>query len=236
MIYIPRWRYSCVHQPSKNQRTSYGHFAWPCSCKTCTSGCQYTKIDYLDRPPRLQNISMNYIRDLKPHIGSEKTLVISDGDPHNENIHASVDSVFLFNIPQGMLLPYDRHQHEILMHHVCDKECSQIIYAAPSQAAFLTNLENSGSPRSLHLAIKFHLAVLLRKKEDRFLADSVRNQILLELYAIEQCKLLMNYFFIRKKIDHGELKVKGLVPQINSSRFKSIFLNGIHYNNLLTMN
>lgn len=179
---------------------------------------------------------MNYIRDLKPHIGSEKTLVISDGDPHKENIHAFVDSVFVFNIPQGMLLPYDRHQHEILMHHVCDKECSQIIYTAPSQAAFLKNLENSGSPRSLHLAIKFHLGVLLRKKEDRILEDAIRNQILLELYTIEQCKLLMNYFFIRKKIDHGELNVKGLVPQMSSDRLISIFLNGIHYNNLLTMN
>ena len=60
--------------------------------------------------------------------------------------------------------------------------------------------------------------------------------MLMELYTIEQCKLLMEYFFIRKKVDHGELKVKGLVPKMGSSQFKSIFLNGVDYDNLFTMN
>ena len=179
---------------------------------------------------------MNYITDLKPHIGSEKTLVISAGNSNRERHTAFVESIFVFNIPQGMLFKYDRHQQETLLHHICELECSQVIYLAPSQLTFLEYLENRDSPRSLHRAIKFHLSVLLRNKEDSVIRDHIKQQMLIELYAIEQCKLLMDYFFIRKKVDHGELKVKGLVPQISSGRFKSIFLNGVDYNTLLTMN
>jgi hypothetical protein len=179
---------------------------------------------------------MNYITDLQPHIGSEKTLVIFAGNSNRQRHTAFLESIFVFNIPQGMLLKYDRDQQETLLHHICEKECSQIIYLAPSQTTFLEHLENCDSPRSPHLAIKFHLSVLLRNKEGSVIRDHIKRQMLIELYAIEQCKLLMDYFFIRKKVDHGELKVKGLVPQINGGRFKSIFFNGIDYNNLLTMN
>lgn len=179
---------------------------------------------------------MNHMIDLKPHIGSEKTLVISGDEPGTEKHQSFVDSVFVFNIPQGMLFRYDPHQHEMLLHHVCEKECSQIIYVAPSQPAFLEHLENSNSPRSLHLALKFHLSVLLREHKDRAIQTHIRRQMLLELHAIQQCKLLMDYFFIRKRIDQRNLKLKGLVAQMNSGCFKSVFFNGISYNNLLTMN
>lgn len=187
--------------------------------------------------PKFQLHDMNYnIIDLKPHIGSEKTLVISGNGPDTGKYQPFVDSVYVFNIPQGMLFPYDPHQHEMLLHHVFEKECSQIIYVAPSQPAFLEYLEKSDSPRSLHLAVKFHLSVLLKKHEDRAIPDHIRRQILLELYAIKQCKLLMDFFFVRKKIEQGDLKLKGLVTQISSGHFKSIFFNGIAYNNLLTLN
>jgi hypothetical protein len=180
---------------------------------------------------------MNYnIIDLKTHIGSEKTLVISGNGPDTDKYHPFVDSVYVSNIPQGMLFPYDPQQQEMLLHHVFEKECSQIIYVAPSQSAFLEYLEKIDSPRSLHLAVKFHLSVLLRKQEDRAIPDHIRRQILLELYAIKQCKLLMDYFFIRKKIEQGDLKLKGLVTQISTGHIKSIFFNGIAYNTLLTLN
>jgi hypothetical protein len=177
---------------------------------------------------------MNHITDLNPHIGSEKTLVISAGDTKTERYSSFVDSVFVFNVPQGKLFRYDRHQQEILLHHICERECSQVIYVAKS-----TSLEHLGlreSPASIHLAIKFHLSVLLRNKEDSVIPHHIKRQMLIELYTIEQCKLLMEYFFIRKKVDHGELKVKGLVPQMSNNQFKSIFLNGVEYDNLFTMN
>lgn len=177
---------------------------------------------------------MNYITDLNPHIGSEKTLVISAGVTKHERYPSFVDSVFVFNVRQGKLFRYDRHQQEILLHHICERECSQIIYVA--QSTFLEQLGPRESPASLHLAIKFNLSVLLRNKEDSVIRHDIKRQMLMELYTIEQCKLLMEYFFIRKKVDHGELKVKGLVPKMGSSQFKSIFLNGVDYDNLFTMN
>lgn len=179
---------------------------------------------------------MNYILDLKPHIGSERTLIITGGDHNDEREGTSNSGVFVFTTPQGMLFRYDPQQHETLLHHVCEKECSQIIYVAPTQRSFLEHLENKDSPGSLHRAVKYHLDVLLREHTDSPIPYSIRQQILLELYAIEQCKLLMEYFFIRKKIDQRDLKLKGLVVQLNSEQLKTIFFNGIVYNNLLTMN
>lgn len=179
---------------------------------------------------------MNYIIDLKPHIGAEKTLVISGGGSEIEGQYASIDSVFLYNIPQGMLFRYDPHQHEMLMHHVCEKGCSQIIYVSPSEPSFLDYLENSDSPGSVHLALKFHLSVLLRRHQDSAIRPYIKRQMLLEIFAIEQCKLLMEYFFISKKIDQRNLKLKGLVPQMNGRIYNSVFFNGISYNDLLTLN
>ncbi len=179
---------------------------------------------------------MNYLADLKPHIGSEKTLVISGGHPNHKEPNPIIDSVYLFDIPQGMLSRYDRSQYEILMHYICEQECSQVIYVAPRQPAMFEALENSDSPRSLHLSIKFHLSVLLGKHEDRVVSNQVRRQMLLELYTIEQCKMLMEYFFIKRKIDQGDLKLKGLVSQMGSEKFESVFFNGISYNNLITLN
>lgn len=179
---------------------------------------------------------MNYIIDLKPHIGAEKTLVISGGGSEIEGQYASIDSVFLYNIPEGMLYRYDPHQHEMLMQYICEKGCSQIIYVAPSQPSFLDYLENNDSPGSVHLALKFSLSVLLRKHQDCAIRPYIRRQMLVEIFAIEQCKLLMEYFFISRKIDQGNLKLKGLVPQMKNGIFKSVFFNGISYNDLVTLN
>lgn len=179
---------------------------------------------------------MNYLTDLKPHIGSEKTLIVSGGHPNHSEPQPAIDSVYLFDIPQGTLSRYDRRLNEILLHYICEQEYSQVIYLAPRQPALFEALENSDSPKSLHLALKFHLSVLLRKQEDKIVPSEIRRQILLEIYTIEQCKLLMDYFYIRRKIDQGDLKLKGLVSEMRGENFKSIFFNGITYNNITSLN
>jgi hypothetical protein len=179
---------------------------------------------------------MNHKIDLTPHIGSEKTLIISGAEAIAETYDTFVNNVFVYTIPQGILVRYDAQQHEMLLRHVCEKACSQIIYLGPSRLSVPEHLDNNDSPRSLHLALKFNLSVLLRKHKDDAIKPHIRRQMLLDLYVIEQCKLLMDYYFIRKKVKMAHLTVKGIVPDLNTGNFKSIFLNGISYNDLITLN
>lgn len=179
---------------------------------------------------------MNYMIDLKPHIGSEKTLLITGDDFCPEEYITLTDRVFVYNVPRGMLLRYNPEQQEMLQHHVCEIGCSQVIYVGSNETALLKHLQNSASPQSPHLALRFNLSVLLRNHNEKAIRSHIKRQMLLELHVIEQSKLLLDYFFIRKKVEDGDLRLKGIVTELDSPRFKSIFLNGIAYNDLLTLN
>jgi hypothetical protein len=58
----------------------------------------------------------------------------------------------------------------------------------------------------------------------------------IELNVINQCKLLMDYFFIKEKVEKNKLEVRGIVMETESEHLKSIFHNGIVYNDMLTLN
>jgi len=46
----------------------------------------------------------------------------------------------------------------------------------------------------------------------------------------------MDYFFIKEKVENNKLQVKGIVTEMQRDQLKSIFHNGIVYNDLLTLN
>jgi hypothetical protein len=173
---------------------------------------------------------------LNTYIDSGKTLVITDGEFHTwENI-VFADRVFFYNIPEGMLFRYDPQQQEMLRYHIHEKGCSQIIYVSPQHPTWLDAGGNDASVHYLNQSLRFNLSVLLRHQKDNLISPSIRRQMLLELHVIDQCNLLLDYFFIRKKVEDGDLRLKGIVTQLNGDRFKSIFSNGISYNDLLSLN
>jgi hypothetical protein len=77
---------------------------------------------------------------------------------------------------------------------------------------------------------------LLRSKQEKAIDPAVKMQMLIEINVINQCKLLMDYFFIKEKVENNKLHVKGIVTEMQSDQLKSIFHNGIVYNDLLTLN
>ncbi len=173
--------------------------------------------------------------NLNTHIDSEKTLVITDTEFHTwENI-VFADRVFFYNIPEGMLFRYNPQQQEMLRHHIYEKGCSQIIYVSPKHPTWLDAGRNDESIHCLN-HLRFNLSALLRHQKDDVIRPAIRRQMLLELHVIDQCKLLLDYFFIRKKVEDGNLQLKGIVTQLNGEHFKSIFSNGISYNDLLSLN
>lgn len=174
--------------------------------------------------------------NLNTYIDSGKTLVITDAEFHTWENMAFGDKVFFYNIPKGMLFRYDPQQQEMLRYHIHEKGCSQIIYVSPQHPTWLDAGGHEGSIHCLDQSLRFNLSALLRHQKDNVISPSIRRQMLLELHVIDQCKLLLDYFFIRKKVEDGDLQLKGIVTQLNGDHFKSIFSNGISYNDLLSLN
>ena len=179
---------------------------------------------------------MNGMMKLRPYIGSEKTLVISASTFGFEKDAEFQDKIFLHLIPGSRLLRYDPQQREILQYHIESKFCSQIIFVGSKDQNFMDQIQTDDSLHSLKSALTFNLKPLLRAKHEKAIDPAIKMQMLIEFNVINQCKLLMDYFFIKEKVEKNKLQVKGIVTEMRSDQFKSIFHNGIVYNDLLTLN
>ena len=101
---------------------------------------------------------------------------------------------------------------------------------------FIDKIQTDDSLYSLKSALVFNLKPLLRAKHEKAIDPAIKMQMLIEFNVISQCNLLMDYFFIKEKVEKQKLQVKGIVTEIKSDQSKSIFHNGIVYNDLLTLN
>jgi hypothetical protein len=179
---------------------------------------------------------MNASLKLKPYIGSEKTLVISSSSFGFEKHTEFQDKIFVHLIPGSRLFRYDPQQREILQEYVEGKFCSQLIFVGSKDLKLIDHIQTDDSLYSLKSALTFNLKPLLRANHEKAIAPAVKMQMLIEFNVINQCKLLMDYFFIKEKVENNKLQVKGVVTEIKSDQLKSIFRNGIVYNDLLTLN
>lgn len=179
---------------------------------------------------------LNALLKLKPYIGSEKTLVISSSEFGIEKYEEFQDKIFVHFVPGSRLLRYDSDQRELLQEHIEKKSCSQLIFVGSMDPALMARLQNDDSVCSLNSAVTFNMKPLLRAKHDKAIDPGIKTQILIELNTISQCKLLLDYFFIRERVEKNKLQVKGLVTEFGTDRLKSVFQNGIVYNDLLTLN
>jgi hypothetical protein len=179
---------------------------------------------------------MNEPLKLKPYLGSEKTLVISSSYFAFEKHEKLHDKIFVHLLPGSRLLRYDPQQREMLEEHIEAKLCSQLIFVGSKDQQLMDQIQADDSLNSLKSAFKFNLKPLLRAKHEKAIDPAVKMQMLIEFNVINQCKLLMDYFFIKEKVENNKLQVKGVVTELKSDQLKSIFRNGIVYNDLLTLN
>jgi len=179
---------------------------------------------------------MNGPLKLKPYIGSERTLVISSSSFGFEKYEELQDKIFVHLLPGSRLLRYDRQQREMLQEHIERKFCSQLIFVGSKDQQLMDQIQTDDSLHSLKSALTFNLKPMLRAKHEKAIDPAVKIQMLIEFNVINQCKLLMDYFFIKEKVESNKLQVKGVVTELKSDQLKSIFRNGIVYNDLLTLN
>ena len=184
----------------------------------------------------LNPLNMNGLLKLTPYIGSKKTLVISSSGFGFEKYADFQGKIIMHIMPDSRMLKYDPQQREILQDYIENKSCSQIIYVGSNDQSFIDKIQSGDSLYSLKSALTFNLKPLLKARHEKAIDPAIKIQMLVEFNVISQCKLLMDYFFVKEKVEKEMLQVKGIVTEMKSDQFKSIFHNGVVYNDLLTLN
>lgn len=146
------------------------------------------------------------------------------------------DKVFVHFTPESKLLQHDRELQEILKHYIEIIGCTQIIFIGYMDETIINSILDDHSLHSPQSALKFNLDVFLKNRRHSILEGIRRNQILMELSVIAQCKVLMDFYFIKPRIEKKQLQLKGVVFGNETSAHNSIFFNGIVYNDILSMN
>lgn len=188
--------------------------------------------DVLEKVPKLFN--MYRLLKLEPYIGDKKTLVISTDQIEQYGAHDS--HIFVHLIAGNKLLHYDEEEKKALSYFIEDKGCTQVIVLGSKDPALMSTLRHGDSLYSLAASLKFNLAALLKEKHNEILSPTIQTQMFGEFLVTKQCKLLMEYFFIKDNVQQNKLQVKGVMPSLDNERFNSIFYNGIVFNDLLTLN
>jgi len=173
---------------------------------------------------------------LKPYVRSENTLLICSMEFGITKYTEFRDNTFIHFVPGSRLLRYDPDQREVLQYYVERKQCSQLIFVGTRDLKFMEQIQSDETLHHLRSTLNFHLTKFLKHPHKTILAPDIQMQMLIELNVIQQCKLLMDYFFINERVEKNTLQVKGVVTEIFTDQLKSIFQNGIVYNDILTLN
>ena len=179
---------------------------------------------------------MNTTQNLMGYIGTNRTLVIAGPGWEVETSASFEDQIFVHVSHEGRLRRYDPEHNAMLKHYIEGKRCSQVIFVGSKHPALIARIAEDESAHSASTALKFNLSVLLRDKCNGIINPHIYKQMLAELDVIIQCRMLLDHFFIKSAIDKNKLLLRGLITDINGVHFKSVFHNGIVYNDILTLN
>lgn len=176
---------------------------------------------------------MNRLATLKPLIGVKKTLVITCRECGLQVTEDFSGQVFTHSSLGAVLQRHDYLQQESLQYFVGTKECTQIIVAGYAHCHIVDTLtKDPFLTRMLH----FNLGAYFKNPNVRVLPKAVREQMLLELNVIDQCKLLLDYPFLRDRIRTKELNLMGVVMGNRPEQLKQVFYNNILYNTVIALN
>ena len=173
---------------------------------------------------------------LKPYVGLERTLVISCLEFEIEKYFDLGEHTFVHFVPGSRLFRHDPQQLEVLQFYVERKLCSQLIFVGAADHQFMESIQSGKALHDLQATIKFDLTKLLKRPHDAILDCDTEMKMLIELNVIHQCKLLMDYFFIKKRVEKNILQVKGVVTEEHTDQLKPIFQNGVAYNDITALN
>ena len=168
--------------------------------------------------------------------GTEKTLIIAFGE-YGLNKHVEVDDrIFIFALPDSMLQNHDPLEKGQIQYFIESKECTQVVIVGSIEQHLVDRLMRCESIQSPAASLKFNVKAFLKNQDREILPGVLRDQILVEQHIISQCNLLIDYYFIRERVENKRLQIKGFVIEQTEEQLKPIFCNGIIYNDIISMN
>jgi carbonic anhydrase len=179
---------------------------------------------------------MNNLVNIMSMVGTEKTLIIACGEYGLNKYVECNDRIFIYALPENTLQEYDPLEKGRIQYFVESRACTQVVIVGSVEKHLVQRLISNESNRSPAALLKFNLKVFLRKRDVEILPNWLRNQILVEQHIINQCNLLMDYFFIRDRVENKQLQIKGFVIDQKEENLKPIFNNRIIYNDIISMN
>jgi len=176
---------------------------------------------------------MHSLATLKPLIGAEKTLVITCRECTWQMPEEFSGQVFTNASLGAALQRYDYWQQESLEYFVHVKGCTQVIVAGHVHCHVMDVVaKDPFFGRMLH----FNLGAYFHDPDVQILSTALRDQVLLELNVIDQCKLLLEYAFLRDRVRTKRLRLKGVVMGNRPEQLKQVFYNNIPYNTVIALN
>jgi hypothetical protein len=178
---------------------------------------------------------MNKIGNLIATVGDEKTLLIVCGEYASSRPVEVNDSIFIYFLPENVLHQHDYDQKGRIQHLIESKQCTQVIFLGTLERNLIESFEQDAVYNELRSILKFNLSIFLRDQSEAILSSPLRDQLLTEQHVIAQCSLLMDFYFIKDRVNNRQLTVIGLISD-KADQFKRIFCNGIIYNDIISMN
>jgi carbonic anhydrase len=179
---------------------------------------------------------MNNTRYLSRMLNGRKTLLISCIDCRLDMTADQAEHVFVYTTLGNMLNQGDEGQRNCVLFHLEQYQCSQIIVAGHCQCRAMDYLLNKDSQDVAIQAYQCNLQALLKTHHGELLRKNSRKQMLIEQNVIEQSRLLMEYDFVKQRVEKGSLQVLGLVVAEQTNQHTTVFRNGFSFNNQISMN
>jgi len=179
---------------------------------------------------------MNNLVNIMSMVGTEKTLIIACGEYGLNKYVECNDRIFIYTLPENMLQEYDPMEKSRIQYFIESRKCTQVVIVGSVEQHLIHRLIGNESKLSFAALLKFNLKVFLRHEDVEILPNALRDQVLVEQHVINQCNLLMDYYFIRDRVENKQLQLKGFLIDQTEENLKAIFCNGIIYNDIISMN
>ena len=179
---------------------------------------------------------MNNLVNIMAMAGTEKTLIIAFGEYGLNKLVEFDDRIFIYALSDSRLQNHDPLEKGQIQYFIESKECTQIVIVGTIEQRLVDRLMRSESIQSPAASLKFNMKVFLKNQDREILPGALRDQILVEQHIISQCNLLIDYYFIRERVEHERLQIKGFIIEQTEEQLKPIFCNGIIYNDIISMN
>ena len=179
---------------------------------------------------------MNNLVNFMSMVGTEKTLIIAFGE-HGLNKHVDFDDrIFIYALSDSNLQNHDPLEKAQIQYFIESKECTQVVIVGSVEQHLVDRLKRCESIQSPAASLKFNINAFLKNKDKQIPSGALYDQILVEQHIISQCNLLIDYYFIRDRVENELIQIKGFIEEQTDEHLKLIFWNGIIYNDIISMN